>query len=113
MNALRRGPVPAKDRKDAAVCCGRICEEDAVLDEDRTPRAPLLAFRSVSLSFGDNEILRDINLTIGEGEVVCVVGPSRCGKTTLLRLIAGLISRKHLVNAPIDLNTFIVAYPVD
>jgi NitT/TauT family transport system ATP-binding protein len=62
------------------------------LSEDKTlARAPLLAFRSVSLSFGENEILRDIDLTIGEGEFVCVVGPSGCGKTTLLRLIAGLL----------------------
>jgi NitT/TauT family transport system ATP-binding protein len=33
----------------------------------------------------------DVNLTVGEGELVCVVGPSGCGKTTLLKCIGGLL----------------------
>lgn len=36
------------------------------------------------------EVLHDLNLTIERGEFVCVVGRSGCGKTTLLRLLAGL-----------------------
>ena len=44
----------------------------------------------LSHRFGDDEILRQINLSIGEGEVVCILGPSGSGKSTLLRLIAGL-----------------------
>ncbi|MDR0838440.1 MAG: ABC transporter ATP-binding protein [Oscillospiraceae bacterium] len=36
------------------------------------------------------EALRDINLTVNEGEFVSIIGSSGCGKTTLLRLIAGL-----------------------
>lgn len=35
--------------------------------------------------------LNDINLTIGSGEFVCVVGASGCGKTTLMRMLAGFI----------------------
>ena len=35
-------------------------------------------------------VLEDINLTINDGELVCLLCPSGCGKTTLLRLIAGL-----------------------
>lgn len=41
-------------------------------------------------SFGNVEILRDINLQINPGEFVAIVGRSGCGKSTLLRLIAGL-----------------------
>ena len=34
--------------------------------------------------------LDDINLTILEGEYVCILGPSRCGKSTLLKIIGGI-----------------------
>jgi len=53
-----------------------------------------LQVQSVSKTFGSNgsslAVLRDIDLTISDGEFVCVVGGSGCGKTTLLRIIAGL-----------------------
>jgi len=37
--------------------------------------------------FGENHVLRDIDLTVYEGEVVCIIGPSGSGKSTLLRCI--------------------------
>lgn len=40
--------------------------------------------------FGDNEVLRDINLQVKQKEVLCVIGPSGSGKSTLLRCIAFL-----------------------
>jgi iron(III) transport system ATP-binding protein len=45
--------------------------------------------RSVGLAFGDNVVLRDIDLDIGAGEFFAFLGPSGSGKSTLLRLIAG------------------------
>jgi multiple sugar transport system ATP-binding protein len=45
---------------------------------------------NVQKSFGDVQVLRDINLEIRDGEFVVFVGPSGCGKSTLLRVIAGL-----------------------
>lgn len=38
-------------------------------------------------SFGDNEVLKDINFKVAEGEVVCVIGPSGSGKSTMLRCL--------------------------
>lgn len=38
-------------------------------------------------SFGDNEVLHDINLSVSEGEVMVIIGPSGSGKSTLLRCI--------------------------
>ena len=49
-----------------------------------------LTLTDVCKSFGDVEVLTDINLTVEEGEFVVFVGPSGCGKSTLLRVIAGL-----------------------
>ncbi|MDE0114896.1 MAG: ABC transporter ATP-binding protein [Albidovulum sp.] len=46
--------------------------------------------RNLSKSYGDVEVLRDINLIVEDGEFVVFVGPSGCGKSTLLRMIAGL-----------------------
>ena len=43
--------------------------------------------RSVRKRFGDDEILKGIDLDISAGEVVCVIGPSGSGKTTLLRCL--------------------------
>jgi multiple sugar transport system ATP-binding protein len=46
--------------------------------------------KSVRKSFGDNLIVKGVDLTVHKGEFLVMVGPSGCGKTTLLRLIAGL-----------------------
>ena len=57
---------------------------------------PFLELKNVSKSYGANggrtEVLRDINLQIEKGEFVAIVGYSGAGKTTLISLIAGLIS---------------------
>ncbi len=50
-------------------------------------QAPLLALRGIHLSFGDNHVLRGVNLEMRAGEVVCLIGPSGSGKTTLLRCV--------------------------
>ena len=55
-----------------------------------TNRKPvLLQIRHLSKSYGDTQILQNINLDIYDGEFLTLLGPSGCGKTTLLRLIGG------------------------
>ncbi|MDK6233405.1 amino acid ABC transporter ATP-binding protein [Aerococcus sanguinicola] len=43
--------------------------------------------KGLKKSFGDNEVLKDINFKVAEGEVVCVIGPSGSGKSTMLRCL--------------------------
>jgi sulfonate transport system ATP-binding protein len=57
--------------------------------EGRPPGLPL-TIRGLRKSFGENEVLRGIDLHIPAGQFVAIVGQSGCGKSTLLRLIAGL-----------------------
>ena len=47
----------------------------------------LLETKHLVKSFGDLEVLRDINVKVHEGEVVCIIGPSGSGKSTFLRCI--------------------------
>ena len=45
----------------------------------------ILSARNLKKSFGDNEVLRGLNLDIQNGEVIAIIGPSGCGKSTFLR----------------------------
>lgn len=50
----------------------------------------MIEAQGVFKSFGDNEVLKNVDLTVDRGEVVVVIGPSGSGKTTLIRTFNGL-----------------------
>ncbi len=52
----------------------------------------LVKFENVTMSYGDHEVLRGLDLHIPEGQLVVLIGPSGCGKTTTLQLINRLIA---------------------
>jgi branched-chain amino acid transport system ATP-binding protein len=54
-------------------------------------REPLLHVRGVAAGYEGIEVIRDVNLTVGFGEVVAVIGANGAGKTTTLRAISGVI----------------------
>lgn len=51
---------------------------------------PIISVRDLSVVYGNNTILRDINFDVYRGEIFVIVGGSGCGKTTLLRQLIGL-----------------------
>lgn len=52
---------------------------------------PLLEYRSVSKSYGDRTVLKDINLTIPRGRIIGLLGKNGAGKTTLIKLANDLL----------------------
>ena len=55
----------------------------------------LLELNHVEKSFGDLSVLKDISLSVGEGEIVSIIGPSGSGKSTLLRCATMLETMDH------------------
>lgn len=51
--------------------------------------------RGISKRYGELEVLRDLDLEIGEGEFVTLIGPSGCGKSTVFNILAGLEAADH------------------
>jgi urea transport system ATP-binding protein len=50
---------------------------------------PLLEVRGITKDFGGLHVLRGVNLSIGAGELRCIIGPNGCGKTTLFNIVTG------------------------
>ena len=50
-----------------------------------------LAIKNVHCSYNGLDILSDMSVTLAENEILCLLGSSGCGKTTLLKAIAGLL----------------------
>lgn len=57
-----------------------------------SPGPVRLAVRGVSKAFGRHVVLRNVDLTVRAGQVAAVIGANGCGKTTLLRICAGMIA---------------------
>ena len=55
------------------------------------PTDELLVVDHLGKTYGDHQVLGDINFTVRSGEFLCIVGPSGAGKTTLLQCLSGLI----------------------
>lgn len=59
------------------------------------PQSPTVFIKNASLTFDDTRLFDRLNLTLSAGKLTCLLGPSGVGKTSLLRMIAGLI-----INSP-------------
>jgi len=90
---------PSIDRGEAYLVKNDLSRGDFHLSADRPDAAHradsatnLIDFINVGKAFGSRVVLDQLSLTVSHGEFLAVVGRSGCGKTTLLRLLAGLES---------------------
>jgi branched-chain amino acid transport system ATP-binding protein len=54
----------------------------------------MFELRNVDVAYGDFQVLWDVDLTVNEGEIVCVLGPNGAGKSTVLNAVVGLAPRR-------------------
>jgi branched-chain amino acid transport system ATP-binding protein len=59
----------------------------------------MLEFRDVDTYYGDLHVLKQVNYTIGAGEIVCLLGGNACGKSTTMKTIMGVVrpARGHVI----------------
>ena len=55
----------------------------------------LLEIKSLNTYYGESHILRDVDLNVQSGEMVCLIGRNGVGKTTLLKSLIGLLTKKR------------------
>jgi ATP-binding cassette subfamily F protein uup len=100
---LRRGPPARTTKQDARIQrAGALADEVAELGVRNKGRAVELDFqgvgkkprrlieaRGVGKAFGERAVFRDVNLFIGPGSRIGLLGPNGCGKSTLIRVLLG------------------------
>ena len=64
------------------------------LQHHTAPAEPLLKIHGLAAGYGDVQVLWGIDMTVGAGEIACVVGSNGAGKTTLLRTISGMVTAR-------------------
>lgn len=77
---MSRPPAPSDGRRTGGDDAGAPESSSAVVEAC-----------GLRVRFGDREVIRGIDLTVRRGEIVCIVGGSGCGKTTLLKRLSGLV----------------------
>ncbi len=93
--AARLSPLCAKVPQSAGTACAP------------SARRSVFEASGLGFSYATGEALHDVRVRVGEGELVCVVGATGSGKTTLMRLLAGLVApgAGSLAFKDIDLST--------
>jgi urea transport system ATP-binding protein len=66
-----------------------------ITPDHRLVETPVLAVEGINVYYGESHILRDVDLQVGPGEMVTLIGRNGVGKTTLLKTVMGLLSPRR------------------
>jgi urea transport system ATP-binding protein len=66
----------------------------SVKHQDPTDTEPMLSIQNLNVYYGESHILRDVDLNVSPGKMVCLIGRNGVGKTTLLKTIMGLLPQR-------------------
>lgn len=86
-------PIGPYQRPLAFAAAEAASHEQGASAEASRPKAAGLKLSGVEKRFGDNRVLRGIDISVPAGQFLAIVGKSGCGKSTLLRLLVGLDSQ--------------------
>jgi urea transport system ATP-binding protein len=65
------------------------------INNDSANTTPILDVRDLNVYYGESHILRDVDLSVAPGKMVCLIGRNGVGKTTLLKTIMGLLAPRN------------------
>ena len=65
----------------------------------------ILEAKNISKTFGAIKVLNKVNLSIKEGEIISIVGPSGAGKTTLLQILGTLLNHDKIKESSLTINS--------
>ncbi|MCL5103862.1 MAG: ABC transporter ATP-binding protein [Armatimonadetes bacterium] len=65
--------------------------KERIIENTSQPKAEMLAFEHADLGYGKRKVLSDLNLMLGEGDFLGIVGPNGTGKTTVLKAMLGIL----------------------
>ena len=95
--ALDHGVKIAEGTFDAVATDPRVVEAYLGTKAAATKygRRPLLELEAVDTYYGQIHILQDVDLQVGEGELVCLLGGNASGKSTTLKTILGIVAPRR------------------
>jgi branched-chain amino acid transport system ATP-binding protein len=74
-----------------------LAEAAAAIPDARPAGRPLLEVHDLHAGYGPVEVLHGLDFTVGEGEMVVILGANGAGKTTTMRAISGVIARRGTI----------------
>jgi len=68
-----------------------VCGAGPTGELDTADEEPIISFKNISISFGENPTLQDVNFYVERGKTLCILGRSGVGKSVSLRMLMGFL----------------------